>query len=40
MDKYICFSLNKEQFDVKDNSLDMNGERKVYYAKSICKQGY
>lgn len=37
MIKYMCLAPDKEVFDVKGNSLGMQGERALYYAKDVGK---
>lgn len=37
MVKYICLAPSKEQFNIKDESLGMSGERALYYATDIGK---
>lgn len=35
MIKYFCLAPSKEIFDVSGNSLGMQGERALYYSKSV-----
>lgn len=37
MVKYMCLAPDKEGFDINGNSLGMQGERALYYAKDVGK---
>ena len=38
MNKYICISDSKEQFDINNESLGQSGERALYYSNTLHRK--